>query len=127
MRRMAVLVLVLLVMVTLSTPAFAGGPPPKNFKKGVFLEIDKSTGVGLFQPSDSTTPMTVRLGEDVSVDDVALNSKVMMTFAENDGQVIVTWAVYQMVTSVITQGLATEDFVEYTGQIVFAAGERSQV
>ena len=43
----------------------------------------------------------------------------------DEGQVIVTWAVYQLISGQTV--LATEDFVEYTGQVVFEAGERSKV
>jgi len=43
----------------------------------------------------------------------------------DDGQVIVTWAIYQLTASQAV--LATEDFTEYTGQVVFEAGERSKV
>ncbi|XP_053405379.1 adhesion G-protein coupled receptor V1-like [Mercenaria mercenaria] len=42
----------------------------------------------------------------------------------DDGQVIVTWAVYQLFSGQFT--LASEDFVEYTGQVVFEAGDRSE-
>ena len=43
----------------------------------------------------------------------------------DEGQVIVTWAVYQLISGQTV--LATEDFVEYTGQVVFEAGDRSKV
>lgn len=43
----------------------------------------------------------------------------------DEGQVIVTWAVYQK--TALQMVLATEDFVEYTGQVVFEAGDRSKV
>ena len=42
MGRIAAIILVILMILTLATAAFAGGPPPKNFKKGVFLKIDKA-------------------------------------------------------------------------------------
>ena len=92
MRRIAGVILVICMMLSLSTSAFAGGPPPKNFKKGVFLEIDKTAGTALFQPSDSGETIKMMLGEEIDADSIAVNSKVMMTFEERNGQVIVKTA-----------------------------------
>jgi uncharacterized membrane protein YfcA len=92
MRRIAAIILVVLMILPLATAAFAGGPPPKNFKKGVFLEIDRVAGTALFQSSDSAGTMTLRLGEEIEADDITLNSKVMMTFEERDGQTFVKTA-----------------------------------
>lgn len=89
MRRIAAIILIVLMILPLATAVFAGGPPPKNFKKGVFLEIDKAAGIAFFQPSDSGEIMTMVLGEEVDADNITLNSKVMMTFEERDGQVFV--------------------------------------
>ena len=43
----------------------------------------------------------------------------------DDGQAVVTWAVYQNISGQFI--LATQDFVEYTGQVAFEAGDRSEV
>ena len=43
----------------------------------------------------------------------------------DDGQVIVTWAIYQIIGP--QSVMATEDFSDFTGQVVFNAGERTKV
>jgi len=92
MRRIAAIILVVLMILPLATAAFAGGPPPKNFKKGVFVEIDKASGTALFLSSDSTETMVVKLGEEIKAEDLTLNKKVMMTFEEHDGQIVIKTA-----------------------------------
>ncbi len=88
MRRIAAIILIVLMILPLATAAFAGGPPPKNFKKGVFLEVDAAAGTALFKANDSDQPVTYMLGE-VKADDITLNSKVMMTFEEHNGQTFI--------------------------------------
>jgi uncharacterized membrane protein YfcA len=92
MRKFSAVILIIFMILTLSTAAFAGGPPPKNFKKGVFLEVDETAGTVLFKASDSEQPMTLRLGEEVKAGDITLNNKVMMTYEEHDGQIFVKTA-----------------------------------
>jgi uncharacterized membrane protein YfcA len=89
MRKVAAILIVMLIILPLASSAFAGGPPPKNFKKGVFLEIDKAARTVVFQASDSEQSTTMRLGEEINADDIKLNSKVMMTFEEHDGQIFI--------------------------------------
>jgi uncharacterized membrane protein YfcA len=89
MRKVAAILMVMLIILPFASSAFADGPPPKNFKKGVFLEIDKAARTVVFQASDSEQSTTMRLGEEINADDIKLNSKVMMTFEEHDGQIFI--------------------------------------
>ena len=44
----------------------------------------------------------------------------------DDGRVLVTWVIYQ-IEATGTRTYATADFTDYTGQVLFQAGERSKV
>ncbi len=89
MRKYIAVILILLMTMSLASIAFAGGPPPKNFKKGVFLEVDEAAGTALFQSNDSEQTMTLQLGKEIKAEEITINSKVMMTFEERDGQIFV--------------------------------------
>ena len=89
MRSITASILVVFMILTFSASAFAGGPPPKNVKKGIFLEVDAAAGTALFQANDSDQPVTYMLSEEVKADDITLNSKVMMTFSDHDGQIFI--------------------------------------
>ena len=86
MRIFSALVLTLFMIFLLSTAAFAGGGgPPKNFKKGVFLEVDRAAGTAVFQASGSDVPETLVLGKEVDAGKISLESKVMVTLEEKEG------------------------------------------
>ena len=86
MRIFSALVLTLFMIFSLSTAAFAGGGgPPKNFKKGVFLEVDRAAGTAVFQASGSDVPETLVLGKEVDAGKISLESKVMVTLEEKEG------------------------------------------
>ncbi len=78
----------LLMVFTFSTASFAGGGgPPKNFKKGEFIEVDRAARTAVFQASDSDHSETLRLGDGVDLEAVPVDSKVMVTLEEHDGEV----------------------------------------
>ncbi len=89
MRKYISVILILLMTMSFATAAFAGGPPPKNFKKGVFLEVNEALGTAVFQANDSEQTMVLQLGEEIKAEEITINSKVMMTFEERDGQIFV--------------------------------------
>ena len=85
MRIFSALVLTLFMIFSLSTAAFAGGGgPPKNFTKGVFLEVDRVAGTAVFQASDSDVPETLMLEENVDAGKISLEQKVMVTLQEKE-------------------------------------------
>lgn len=106
MRRVSAIILIMLMILSLTTAVFAGGGPPKNFKKGVFLEVDEAAGTAVFQASDSEQVITLRLGEEIKADDITLNSKVMMTFEEHDGQIFVKTAEVMFLDLTISRFIA---------------------
>jgi hypothetical protein len=83
----AVVVLIFMVLSSASVALAGGGGPPKNFKKGIFLEVNRDAGTATFLPSDSEQPMILRLSEDLRADDVPLNNKVMVVIEEKEGQI----------------------------------------
>jgi uncharacterized membrane protein YfcA len=105
-RKGAAIILIIFMILPLATAVFAGGPPPKNFKKGVFLEIDEAAGTVVFQATESDQPMTMRLGEEMKADEITLNSKVMMTFEEQDGQIFVKTAEVMFLDLTISKFIA---------------------
>lgn len=88
MKKVTIVILVMLMILSFAPLTFAaGGGPPKDFKKGVFLEVDREAGIAKFLPSDSSETMTLKLSEELKADDVPLNNKVMVVIEEKDGLV----------------------------------------
>lgn len=88
MKKATAVILAILMTLSLASLAFAGGGgAPKNFKKGIFLEVDRATGIATFLPSDSEQPMLLKLSGQLQVDNLPLNKKVMVVLEEKNGQV----------------------------------------
>ncbi len=92
MRKAAAVLIVILMILPMATAVFAGGPPPKNLKKGIFLEVNEAAGSVLFQDSTTQETSTLMLTESVTSEDIKLNKKVMVSFEEHDGQVFIKTA-----------------------------------
>lgn len=89
MRKTAAIILVVLMILPLASATFAGGGgPPKDFKKGYFIEVDETAGTAVFQPSDSEQTMILTLGNEVKAEDIQMNRKVMVSLEERDGRTI---------------------------------------
>ena len=70
MRKIIQVFLIVSLSLTLASLAFAGGGgPPKNFKKGVFLEVDPAAGTAVFRLSGSEETMRVRFDESVKTEE----------------------------------------------------------
>jgi hypothetical protein len=88
MRKVAAVILVMLMITTLASASFAGGGPPTNFKKGVFLDVDKAAKTAVLQILDSEDTITVTLGEEINPEQLPLNKKMMVTLEDDQGQKI---------------------------------------
>jgi uncharacterized membrane protein YfcA len=88
MRKVAAVILVMLMITTLASASFAGGGPPTNFKKGVFLDVDKAAKTAVLQILDSEDTITVALGEEINPEQLPLNKKMMVTLEDDQGQKI---------------------------------------
>ncbi len=86
MKKLAVFLMVMIFILPLATASFAGGPPPKNLKKGVFLEVNEAEGTALFQDSANKEISTLLLSDSVKAADITMNKKVMVSFDQHDGK-----------------------------------------
>ena len=90
MKKVVAVVLLVLLSLPLASIAFAGGGgSPKDFTKGVFVEIDPVTGTAVFRPSGSELTKTVKLSESVKAEEIELNKKMMVTLEKRDGEDVV--------------------------------------
>jgi uncharacterized membrane protein YfcA len=83
-RFILILFAVLLLMPTINK-AYAGGPPPKNVMKGVFLEVDSIAGTASIKMDGTGEIRTLTLGQDMTTADVKLNKKVLVSLDTHAG------------------------------------------
>lgn len=83
-RLLLVLFAVLLLGPTINN-AYAGGPPPKNVMKGVFVEVDGNAGTAAIKLDGTDKIRTLVLGQDMTVADVKLNKKVLVSLDTHAG------------------------------------------
>jgi uncharacterized membrane protein YfcA len=106
MKKTAAVIIVILMVLPLATAAFAGGPPPKNVKKGIFLEVNEAAGTALFQDSATQETSTLMLSESVKSGDIQLNKKVMVSFEKHEGQVLIKTAEVMFMDLTLTKFIA---------------------
>jgi uncharacterized membrane protein YfcA len=73
----------LILVLTFSAAAFAGGPPPKNLKKGDFLEVYPMTRTALFKDVATDKEIILTISDAVDLEDVVLNKRVMVMMDES--------------------------------------------
>ncbi len=85
------LLLVISLILALTSLAFAGGGagPPKGTKTGVFVQVDADKGTASFLVSGAKEPVTVRLGDQIALDAIPINKKVMVTLDTTTGEQVV--------------------------------------
>lgn len=89
MKKVIAVIMIIFFALSLASVAFAGGGgPPKNFKKGVFIEINSVANAAVFQPSGSEETIMLDLGSEVKTGELPLNKKVMVTIDEHEGREI---------------------------------------
>jgi uncharacterized membrane protein YfcA len=71
------------------SPAFAGGPPPKDVMKGVFLSVDDNARTAAFKKADSEETMQLVLGAAMKPGDVRVNKKVMVSLDKDAGENVI--------------------------------------
>ncbi len=79
MRRILILTLSVLMLLATASMALAGGPPPKDLLTGVFTQVDPANRAVTFIKDGTETEMILKFSEAMTVDDIALNKKVMVT------------------------------------------------
>ena len=84
MKRTVVLLLIAMFSLQMVSTAWAGGPPPKDMLKGIFTNLDASSRTATFMKDGSTEPMVLSFGE-LTVNDIPLNKKAMVSLDMNAG------------------------------------------
>jgi uncharacterized membrane protein YfcA len=71
------------------TSAFAGGPPPKDVMKGVFISVDDTARTAEFKKSGSEGTTQLVLGESMVPADIRINKKVMVSLDKHAGENVI--------------------------------------
>jgi uncharacterized protein len=85
MKNLIFLLFAVLMFMPLSRAVQAAGAPPKNVMKGVFSKVESTTGKAFFQAGDNSEIKVLRLGEGMTVEDVPLDRKVLVSLNTNAG------------------------------------------
>jgi uncharacterized membrane protein YfcA len=85
MKKIILLLSATLLVLCLVQTGFAGGPPPKNVMKGIFVQIDPEARTVTINVDGQKEPKVLSLGEELSLNDVVLNKKVMVSLDTHAG------------------------------------------
>lgn len=85
MKKFLLILFAVLLFMPSINDARAAGPPPKNVLKGVFIETDAKAGTADIRLDGSDTIRTLSLGQDIQVEDVTLNKKVLVSLDTHAG------------------------------------------
>jgi uncharacterized membrane protein YfcA len=89
MKRIFFIILGALLILPMVNEAYAGGPPPKDVMKGIFLSVDDSARTAVFQKSGSDATQQLILGADMKPGDVRVNKKVMVSLDKHAGENVI--------------------------------------
>ncbi len=89
MKKLLFIILGIFLILPMATSAFAGGPPPKDIMKGVFLSVDDTARTTIFQKTGSEETTQLILGADMNPGDVRLNKKVMVSLDKHAGENVI--------------------------------------
>jgi uncharacterized protein len=80
---------ILLIMPAVPVLAAGGEGPPKDMMKGVFVRADAVAGTATFINSETGASMTLTLGEGMTVRDITLDKKVMVSLDKHSGKGVI--------------------------------------
>jgi uncharacterized membrane protein YfcA len=89
MKKLLYIILGIFLVLPMATSAFAGGPPPKDVMKGVFLSVDDTAQTATFQKSGSEETTLLIIGSDMKPSDVRVNKKVMVSLDKHAGENVI--------------------------------------
>jgi uncharacterized membrane protein YfcA len=69
--------------------AFAGGPPPKDVLKGIFLSVDVTARTATLKKSGTEETIVLSLGADMQPSDIRVNKKVMVSLDKHAGENVI--------------------------------------
>jgi hypothetical protein len=84
MKKVIAIFSILILLLSFSTTALAGGAPKGHFKKGIITQVNEGEGTVLFIPADSQKEMILRLDESIDTKSIELNKQVVVTLGEGD-------------------------------------------
>lgn len=85
MKKFLTLLMAVLIGTLLVHNAYAGGPPPKNVMKGIFTQLDPTTNSVKIHVDGHDELRTLTLGEGITIDDIILDKKVMVSLDPHAG------------------------------------------
>jgi len=86
MKKLLILILGIFLIMPMATSVFAGGPPPKDVMKGIFLSVDNTARTATFKKSGSGEATLLVLGADMQPSDIRVNKKVMVSLDKHAGE-----------------------------------------
>jgi len=89
MKKLLFVILGIFLILPMATSAFAGGPPPKDIMKGVFLSVDDTARTTIFKKTGSEETAQLILGKNINPSDVRLNKKVMVSLDKHAGENVI--------------------------------------
>jgi uncharacterized membrane protein YfcA len=89
MKKLLYIILGVFLILPMATSAIAGGPPPKDVMKGVFLNVDDNARTATFQKDGKKEPTQLILGADMKPSDVRVNKKVMVSLDKHAGENVI--------------------------------------
>ena len=89
MKKLLIILLGVFLILPMVAPSFAGGPPPKDVMKGVFLSVDDAARTAVFKKSGSQETTQLVLGAEMSPKDVRVNKKVMVSLDKHAGENVI--------------------------------------
>jgi uncharacterized protein len=110
MKKFACILIILILSLSLTSIAFAGGVTG-NFKKGKISEVDLQKRTIVFTPADSADKMVLRVDNSVSLEKIKLNEEVMVDLGEGENVDLVT----KITTMFIGLGLKQFLFILFVG------------
>jgi len=89
MKKLLFVILGVFLILPMVSSAFAGGPPPKDVMKGVFLSVDDTARTAEFKKSGTEQTMQLVLGEAMAPSDIRINKKVMVSLDKHAGENVI--------------------------------------
>ena len=85
MKNFVMILLTILLFAPGMRDAQAGGPPPKNVMKGVFVQADGNAGTASIKIDGHDDVKILTLGSEMTIEDIPLNKKVLVSLDTHAG------------------------------------------
>jgi uncharacterized membrane protein YfcA len=89
MKKLLFIILGIFLLLPMAASALAGGPPPKDVMKGVFLSVDDTAHTAVFQKSGSEETTLLVIPENMKPSAVRVNKKVMVSLDKEAGENVI--------------------------------------